>query len=530
MVCRPACACRSSHGVRSKRRGRVDYRGQRVSGVKAHFATTICDEKKTKEGLLGEFEALWQLSRDGFNQERVFQRARALALSALVCLGRRTVTGLVTTSGCQFRDWSADYRLFSQERFDGQHLFGVVRRGLLDNLPERSPLVVAMDDSLLRKTGAKSAGVSYRRDPLGPPFHVNFVRAQRVLQLSAALPSGPIPSSARMIPIDFKHIPTAKKPRHDAPPEAWQQYRQAKKELNISLKGVERLRVLRDELDGDPGGEERSIWTVVDGRFTNGTVLKKLPERTVLIGRVRKDTKLYHLPISEDQATLGRRRLYGDRAPTPEDLRRDSSVRWELINVWAAGKEHSFKIKTLAPLLWRPATAKHKLRLLVIAPLAYRPRKGSRLLYRQPAYLICTDTDISIQEVLQAYIWRWDIEVNFRDEKSLLGVGQAQVRKESSVEKVPELIIATYAMLLLAANKAFGTRGLPDTLPPPKWRRHQKSGRPSTQSLINQMRVELWGKALGVDNSYGFLNTMNTNTNPQKIEPLLSSAALCAIA
>jgi hypothetical protein len=437
---------------------------------------------------------------------------------------------LVTTTGSQFRDWTADYRLFAQERFDGEHLFRVVRRGILEKLPKQSPLVVAMDDSLLRKNGSKMAGVAYRRDPLGPPFHVNFIRGQRVLQLSAALPSGPIPSAARMIPIDFKHAPTAQKPRYNAPAEAWRQYRDEKKKKNISLKGVERLRVLREQLDDDPGGLERSVWAVVDGRFTNGTVLKKLPERTVLIGRVRKDTKLYHLPASDKQAALGRRRLYGDRAPTPEALRQDPSVAWQLVEVWAAGKQHSFKIKTLAPLLWRPATAERKLRLIVIAPLGYRPRKGSRLLYRQPAYLICSDTDISIQEVLQAYVWRWDIEVNFRDEKSLLGVGQAQVRKESSVEKVPLLIVAAYAMLLLAANQAFAATGNPDTIPPPKWRHHRKPGRPSTQSLLNQLRAELWGKAMGIANYYSFLTNINSDTNPQKREPLLHSAVLCASA
>jgi hypothetical protein len=267
---------------------------------------------------------------------------------------------------------------------------------------------------------------------------------------------------------------------------------------------------------------------VVDGRFTNGTVFKQLPPRTVLIGRIRKDTKLYYLPRSDDQPPLGRRRLYGKRAPTPEALRQDSSREWELLKVWAAGKEHCFKIKTLAPLLWRPATANHKLRLIVIAPLAYRPRKGSRLLYRQPAYLICSDTDISVQQALQAYVWRWDIEVNFRDEKSLLGVGQAQVRNEASVEKVPQLLVIAYAILLLAAHRAFATVPLAQIIPPPKWRPQRKSSRHSTQELINQLRGELWGKALGVDNSYDFLNAMNTNTKPQKIEPLLTAAVLCS--
>jgi hypothetical protein len=207
-------------------------------------------------------------------------------------------------------------------------------------------------------------------------------------------------------------------------------------------------------------------------------------------------------------------------------LRQDPSVKWQRIKVWAAGKEHNFKVKSLAPVRWRSAGAEHDLRLVVIAPLAYRPRKGSSLLYRQPAYLICTYTNLSLQEIIQAYVWRWDIEVNFRDEKTLLGVGQAQVRKESSVEKVPELIVAAYAMLLLAAHQTFRGTNHPNTLPLPKWRRLENIQRLSTQRLINHLRAELWGKAMGVDNFSGFLNNTSTNINQQKIKPHLQSAVL----
>ena len=133
-------------------------------------------------------------------------------LSQLVCLGRHTVTGVTATAGAAFQDWSAQYRLYSQARFDPEAVFGVVRRQLQQQLSSEEPLVVAMDDSLLRKTGTEIPGVSWRRDPLGPPFQVNFVRAQRILQLSAALPSREN-ASARLIPIDFQHVPTARKPK-----------------------------------------------------------------------------------------------------------------------------------------------------------------------------------------------------------------------------------------------------------------------------------------------------------------------------
>jgi len=55
-------------------------------------------------------------------------------------------------------------------------VFAQVRAGAEEQLAAEAPLVVAMDDSLLRKTGRKVCGVRYLRDPMSPPFHVNFVR------------------------------------------------------------------------------------------------------------------------------------------------------------------------------------------------------------------------------------------------------------------------------------------------------------------------------------------------------------------
>jgi hypothetical protein len=65
------------------------------------------------------------------------------------------------------------------------------------------------------------------------------------------------------------------------------------------------------------------------------------------------------------------------------------------------------------------------------------------LLYRQPAFLICSDPQLELTQIVQNYIWRWDIEVNFREEKTLLGVGQAQVRHAASTQAVPALQVAS---------------------------------------------------------------------------------------
>ena len=170
------------------------------------------------------------------------------------------------------------------------------------------------------------------------------------------------------------------------------------------------------------------------------------------------------------------------------------------------------------------------MRLIVIAPLSYRLTKHSRLLYRKPAYLICTDPNPSIQDALQYYLWRWDIEVNFRDEKHILGAGQAQVRKKSSVENVPGLIIASYAMLLLAAEKTFTADHESNLiLPNPKWRNDKKAYRASTQQIINHLRAELWGQSLGIHNFSGFVNNSTKHEKPEYFRPHLPSAVVYAV-
>jgi hypothetical protein len=233
----------------------------------------------------------------------------------------------------------------------------------------------------------------------------------------------------------------------------------------------------------------------VDGRFTNRTFLKQIPQRTVILGRIRKDARVYQLP--QTKPTVGRKRKYGLQLPTPEALLKDPATPLQTVVAFAAGKKHHFKVKQVGPVVLRLDRAARPVQLLLIEPLGYRLTLGGRLLYRQPAYLLCTDPQTALQEFLQQFLWRWDIEVNFRDEKTLLGVGQAQVRTEASNQNAPALGVAAYALLLLASVNAYGKNGAPDRLEQAKWYRRKKKDRAATNELINQLRRELWSAALG---------------------------------
>ena len=163
---------------------------------------------------------------------------------------------------------------------------------------------------------------------------------------------------------------------------------------------------------------------------------------------------------------------------------------------FAAEKRHDFKIKTQGPVLARITGVDQRVRVAVIAPLGYRLKQGGKLLYQQPAYLICTDPDVPLADLVQEYLWRWDIEVNFKDEKGLLGVGEAQLRQAEAVRRQPAGAVAAYALLLLAAHQTYGPDRLPPAVPLARWRRREPPRRATTGLLINQLRVELWSRHL----------------------------------
>lgn len=465
--------------------------------------------------LLPEILKLWDDAREVFKQARIWIRARRLGLSQLACLERHTVTGLLCTGGRQFVDWSGDYRLFSKDRWEPDLLFRPVLRGALALLPGSGHIVVALDDTLLHKSNKHTPGVAYRRDPLSPAFQTNLILAQRFIQFSVLVPAGAGPAvAARAVPIRFAHVPSVKKPRKNDPQDAWEDYREAVKQKNLNTVACGIIGQLRQELEQVHHLERSRLVLVADGSYTNKTVIRGLPPHTTLIGRIRKDAKLHFA----HEHTPSR---YGPPAPTPEQVRQADQYPWELVQTYAAGKIHRFRVKTLAPVYWRKTGPACPLRLAVVAPVGYRLWQGGRLLYRQPAYLISTDPQLPLQVLLQYYLWRWDIEVNHRDEKQIVGVGQAQVWSPKSVDRQPAFAAACYGMLLLAAMNAFGPDELEGILPLPKWQRNCARQRISTQRLIQLLRNEVWGYAVeeiaAVDEPSDFVNVQTPDTKSPEL-------------
>jgi hypothetical protein len=420
----------------------------------------------------------WRLA---FAQARTHRRAMQHAFVLPCVLGRRTITRTLCALGRTERDWSADYKMFSRCRWQADRLFQPVLDEHLERYPQ-GPVTAAIDDTKLRKTGKKIPGTSWQRDPLSPPFHLNFLYGLRFLQASLLFPhyrEGDFPP--RAIPVRFQEAPVLKKPGKRASEEQRQEYKRLKPLKNLSTQALELVRGLRTNLD-DRDGFARLLLIVGDASFCNKTMFRARRERTELLARCRKDARLCF------PAPAGQRRKYDQQIFTPEHVRKQVDRPWQRVQVYLGGKRRQVKYKELKGVLWKRGAGTSQLRLLVIAPVPYKLSKHSRTNYREPAYFLSTDLVTTIKLLVQACFDRWQIEVNHRDEKDILGVGQAQVRAPQSVPRHPALAVAAYSMLLLAALREFGPGRTHNYLMLPVWRKDSK--RPSFLDIVTLLRKE----------------------------------------
>ena len=419
---------------------------------------------------------------DVFPQQRTFERAVRQALGSLVCLGRRCLSRIIWTNGGQRRSWSAEYFLHSRCYWEPQQLFSPILQRALAYCPQRL-VGVAIDDTRLRKTGRSIPQAFYQRDPLSPPFHVNLVLGLRFLQASLLLPlHRQATVGARGLPVRFEEVSRVKRPGKKATEEMKQQYREAAKQQNLSRSFVAMGKQLRQELD-HAGGHGKVLVLAGDGSFCNRTCFGEIAERTVLLVRARKDAKLCL------QAPAGSRRFYAVEKFTPEQVRQSEDRAWKTTKIFYGGKRRKMRYKEVAPVYWERGAKQRSLRLIVVAPTPYRKSQSKRLYYRDPAYLLTSDLHSSPKQLLQIYCDRWQIEVNHREEKDTLGVGQAQLWNVTSVPKQPVLAVAAYSALMLASLIAFGAERGSSYAELPKWRRNAR--RPSCLDLITLLRKEM---------------------------------------
>jgi hypothetical protein len=328
---------------------------------------------------------------------RTFQ---ALVAGFLTQPGQRTVTGMLAgarLAGRRHHDLA--YRFFATARWSADQL-GLVLLDLICAImvPPGAAVVLAVDDTLWRRTGRKLHGAAWHHDGNGPGRHrPAWGHRWVVVGVIVRLPFLPravcLPILARLwLPGDPDRTP---------------------------------LLLARDLLDlvvnhvGD-----RPVHLVGDAAYI-GKPLRGLPAHVTVTARLRSDAALYQPPPRTGRA--GRPRAKGDRLPELIVLAAMTRYQWAPVQVRCYGKTLDREVLAVR-CLWYGALGGQLVQVILSRPVG--APDGYELA------LVTTDLAATPAAIIERYADRWSAETMFLDARHLAGVGQARTRNKRSVERL----------------------------------------------------------------------------------------------
>jgi hypothetical protein len=355
-------------------------------------------------------------------------RTFAALLAGLVAQpGRRTVCGMLVGAGLS-GVWhhSRAHWFFSRARWCAEEVgLALLTLIVARLLAPDAAVVVAVDDTLFRRSGRKVYAAGWRHDgSLHTPgrdrlmWGTCFVVAAVVVDLPFTPRPVCLPVLARL----------------------WRPTGPAKPQLACQL--VTRIAA---------AVPDRTVHVVADGAYASadgpptrdGLRGRGLPAGVSLTSRLRVNAALNAIatPIP---GRAGRRRRIGPRIGTPADLAAvaDRTGGWQMVPVRRYGRTDTVALTELT-CLWYGA---------------YRGRAVRVVLVRQPAStaacgydlaLITTDLTSPAADLVARYAARWAIEVAFEDAKQITGVGQARNRSPRAVERTVPFGLITQSVVIV---------------------------------------------------------------------------------
>jgi hypothetical protein len=319
---------------------------------------------------------------------------------------RRTVCGMLTGAGLeQLWHHSRAHRFFADARWSSDAVGLVLADLIVTHLvPAGSPLTIAVDDTLFKRSGKKVFGVAWHHDgaakgpkPIG--FGNCWVVAGIIVQLSFLSRPVCLPVLARL----------------------WRPRRTGKIAYARELAELVAARY-----------PDRRVHVVGDAAYV-GERLRNLDSRISWTSRLKVTSVLHELPPPRTGRS-GRPRTRGPRLGTPTDLAASAALRaqWRDTRVRRYGRTDTVQL-TEVICLWYGSFRSQTVRVILVRDDKPRTRDRDERGYGLP--LVTTDLESTAEDLVARYASRWGIEQAFADARQIIGVGEARNRTRSAVER-----------------------------------------------------------------------------------------------
>jgi hypothetical protein len=400
--------------------------------------------------------------RGCFRQE-AFLSFACVVEAWLVCLGPRTLSEVWQFCVLQrVRHYCTVYDLFSRASWDWDELGKILLALLLVEFAPFGTVTLAVDDTLCHKRGKRVAYGGIFLDP------VLSSRSRKVFRYAV-----------NYVVLALVIEPPFRPDRTFALPILWRVFR--KKGTTGYRKKTELARELAHLVA--LALPDRRVCLVGDSAYVNASVLLGRPDNLEVIGPLPLKAALYRAPGPAESGQRGRRRKKGERLPAPNAMLEmpDEFVADEQTFALPGGPK-VLRVQTLRGVLWYTGCKEER-----VAVVLLRDPSGS---WRDEA-LLSTDVTLSVEEVVSSYCRRWSIEVAFHDAKQYLGMQDAQVWCEPSVERAHPMGFFCVSLAVLWHARYGQT--LPEVRRERPW--YRAAGTTFT-ALLGKLRLAIWGNRL----------------------------------
>lgn len=328
-----------------------------------------------------------------------------LANGWVLCTGRRTISRVIQL-GCfgeEQRHHSIFYRFFSRAVWNPGELGKKVLRLALELLPANIPIIITVDDTLCRKSGAHIWGGGMHHDALLS----NYGRGKSLVKFFSFGHNWVIACVCIQTPWNEN--------RWMALPIAFRLYRSKKlcpKEKY--RKRTELAREMIEEIDTWIP-QDRDIILVGDTEYACREVVRSLPKRIVFVGPMSMDAALFDTPPATAKGR-GRPRRKGKRLLSPKQLIAAEHISWKPHEMMLYGKMVTVMIKTQT-CLWYTVASSRLVRMIVTRDPSGR--------IEDRAYF-STDAEMSVEEIARSFSLRWTQEEMHKNVKQHLGLEDPQ--------------------------------------------------------------------------------------------------------
>ena len=370
----------------------------------------------------------------------VWAHAQILAVGAILCPGKRTVTSALRIMGLsQEKKFTNYHRVLNRAVWSTRQGAKILLGMIIVFIPANRPLIIAVDETTERRKGKKIKYKGCYRDAVRSTkkkvvhcFGLKWICMTIIVPLPWTKRSWALPYLTVLAPSKKSNKANGKK---------------HKTTVDWTCQMIMPVR---------RWAPDRAIVLVGDGAYAAvklALCCDGFSNPVILVSRLRMDAALYDFPPPVQPGKRGPKPKKGKKQPSLAERADDPSTSWKTIEiVWYGGIKRTLEIFSGICLWYTPGQDPVPIKWVVV-----RDPEGK---LRTEAFF-CTNQEATGEQILHWFILRWNIEVTFEEARAHLGIETQRQWSDLAIARTTPILFAMFSMVILMATHIVKNTPLP---------------------------------------------------------------------